>query len=192
MRAIVLFSLLLFSGLTLTKADEKLSFSGLKEGEAIVIGYASSGCFHYVERKYVVRGGERATIEIFERKTRGRDESYEGPEHSIGAGLLLRSEVLGLDSFLFYLRSPRPDGCTTQDVVSFGYYRSNVKIGEEVFTDGSCGLGGIFWSEGKLRVESFGRFPAVSESIFRRIRPPRVIEMRICYPDSEAVAGPKK
>ncbi len=63
-----------------TGAAETLEFAALKENEAIVIGYSSQGCFHSVERKYVLRGSSPKTLEVYELSSTGMnfEEQFRG------------------------------------------------------------------------------------------------------------------
>lgn len=167
---------------------ETLAFADLKANEAIVVGYSSTGCFHQVERKYVVRGGDaRSEMEVYEGVNYGPGPSGDAP----GTGSLLlsaridESELVGLDSYLFYLRGVGDGGCTTVDRITLGYYRNNVKIGEERLSDASCSLR-IHWKQGKLVYPETERPTHLSETIYKSIVTFQLLEQRATEPTDRA------
>jgi len=160
-------------------AAESLEFATLKENEAIVIGYSSQGCFHSVERKYVLRGSARATLAVYELSSAGMnfEDQYRGPQHLLFRIKLSPREVQGLDAYRSYLGAMSPGSCTTVEDIAFGYYRNDVKIGEERFRDASCALR-IYRQKGKIVRDQESRPYGMSEEIYNKIVTPALIEAR--------------
>ena len=175
--------LLIFLAMATAGRAEKLTFAGLKDGESIVIGYASRGCYSSTERKYVVRGGTPVRFEIYEpMPARFRELMYTGPDRLIGSSALTDREALGLDHYLYYLRTERLGRSTNVDDLSLGFYRGEVKLSEEHHVDESGSLSGIYWGEDRKLVYSDWRGDAplgLSAKTFMSIVPPWVIEQRI-------------
>ena len=175
--------LLIFLAIATCGRAEKLTFEGLKDGESIVIGYASRGCYSSTERKYVVRGGTPLRFEIYEpMPARFQALMYVGPDRLVASGSLTDREALGLDHYLYYLRTERLGRSTNVDELSLGFYRGDVKISGEHHVDESGSLLGIHWGEDRKLAYPDWRSDApleLSAKTFRAIVPPWVIEQRI-------------
>jgi hypothetical protein len=158
---------------------ESLTFTSLKENEVIVINYASSGCFHHFERKYVMRGGARFGMEVYEPRAREKNALGDDPgrEHFLVRTELNQAEREGLDAYLYYLRSPGDAWCTTVEAFILSYYRNDVKIGEETLRDASCGLT-IGWADGKLVYDESRPPPGISSKLYKTIVTPQLLERR--------------
>lgn len=174
MRLVVIFAIA--SAIATAARAERLTFAGLKEGETIVIGYRTTGCFHFEERKYVVRGGELARFKVYELTSHHRERAFEGPERLIVDEPISERERLGFDHYLYYLRGVTDDGCTTVDELTIAYFRGNHEIGREILKDGSCGLQ-IYFHEGRLIYD--GPKPNhVSQTQYQAIVPPQQLERK--------------
>src|ERR1044072_4391039 len=156
---------------------ERLTFAGLQENEAIMIGYASSGGFHFEERRYVVGGGERASFQVYAIASLPRGQGFKGPERLVIDERLSEKERLGFGYYLLYLRGVRCDGCTTVNQIAIGYYRNGQQIGTETIKDASCELR-IYFHDGKFEYGD-ERPSQITWQQYRAIVPPRELERKL-------------
>ena len=109
----------------------EFSVSGLKDGEQLLVGYYSQGCFHY----------DVGTIEIHGGKAYLHKE-IDGEMISYAPYTLTFHEISALDRYIVWLEKQTGEGlCTTQK--EFQLIRTDID-GREIkgqLNDGYCGFG---------------------------------------------------
>lgn len=106
--------------------------STLGPNDQLVVDYRSTGCFHRISYRFVVRGPQPLEVEIF-----GESDRSGIADKHLGTVKLTESEVRRLDAGIAFYRSDPPGGCTTEDVFRLVWNRDGAAE-EEILYDATC------------------------------------------------------
>lgn len=135
-----LFWCVVLLGFAATTQAQQPSFSALAEGERAEIEYRSIGCFHTEARGFVIEGGSKTRVTLYNTDERGLWEWFIGTFH-LGKlderGVLSPDKVGKLDNLLAVYRGKEEGLCTLSETVRITWFLASGKRVEE-HEDSSC------------------------------------------------------
>ena len=114
----------------------------------------------------------------------------------MGLGALTHAEIIGLNSYLLFLRHRYGGRCTTRDCINLSYYRDGHLIGQEKFVDATGLMSDCTLQDGKVvppaDEQVVRKYPSdFPKEVFAEIVPPLLIETGIMERWANQVLDPK-
>ncbi|HVZ41072.1 MAG TPA: hypothetical protein VHI13_17450 [Candidatus Kapabacteria bacterium] len=126
-----------------TSGARPISFRQLPPGDAIVVRYLSSGCFHRVAYQFEFRHDSNYTVDVSPINARADDAQASDEASSQCTLALSDADITGLERLLTFYRTVEDPTCTTVDRIECRQVSGSAVKSVERFIDGTCESNGL-------------------------------------------------